>query len=270
MKLIAQGTFGKVYLIGNEVQKVVYFSQYLYSQDNNKNDQKYHQKFIDDNFDEFIVLSKLNHPNIIKYVNHQFFRNRGILTMEYGGKDLSNVVLNEELVKKMLFQISSALNYLHQWYIHRDLKPANIVMNENHIFKIIDFGIIIDKEDTDMHPSIGTLWYRSIEQLFMEKNYTTAVDIWALGCIFAEKINNCPLFPGNLEISQIYRITRLLGCPNKSQNLNINIYPNLYPFQYEGVKMNDPIAQDLISKMLDYNFKTRITAYEILNHPYFQ
>lgn len=100
--------------------------------------------------------------------------------------------------------------------MHRDLKPGNLLVGEdNRTIKIADFGLARTfglPLKTYTH-EVVTLWYRAPEVLLGQKVYSTAIDMWSVGCIFYELCHNKPLFPGKSEIDQIFRIFKTLGTP---------------------------------------------------------
>ncbi|CAD8186791.1 unnamed protein product [Paramecium pentaurelia] len=201
---------------------------------------------------EIQILKKLNHPNIIK-LRDVIKQNKTIaIVLDYSERNLlqyyksvkeKNRTLCEQQIQSIVYQIASALNYLHsQGYLHRDLKPENIMIQDNGIVKLIDFGQVTyqNEQHTDY---VSTRWYRSPEQIKQEQ-YNQEVDIWALGCILAELYLLNPLIPGTTEIDQLYQI----------QNLNLNQHQKLIPMQ--------PL--NLIKSMLEEDPHQRITAVEIL------
>ena len=100
-------------------------------------------------------------------------------------------------IKCLLLQILRGIKYLHSnWIIHRDLKTANLLLNNQGILKIADFGLAREygSPATLLSPNVVTLWYRAPELLLLSKEYTPAVDMWSVGCIFAELILKRPLF----------------------------------------------------------------------------
>ena len=112
-------------------------------------------------------------------------------------------------------QLLEGVAYLHQHgVLHRDLKLSNILVNSDLSLKICDFGLAKIRDEA-MTKGVVTLWYRAPELLLGNKEYTAAVDMWAVGCIFAELLNNGkPILPGNSEAGQFSMICRLIGAPN--------------------------------------------------------
>lgn len=121
-------------------------------------------------------------------------------------------------VKTLMLQLLSGVQCLHDnWIIHRDLKTSNLLMNNRGELKIADFGLArrFGSPLGYMTQLVVTLWYRAPELLLGAKEYTTAIDMWSIGCIFAEFISKEPLFPGRSELDQLSRVFKLLGAPNE-------------------------------------------------------
>ena len=114
-------------------------------------------------------------------------------------------------IKNIIFQISNGLKYLHdRGIIHRDLKPENILLTKDGKIKIADFGFAKFKYDQPPFTNyISTRWYRAPEILLKFKKYNCSVDIFALGCIFAELVLLNPLFNGSNEIEQLFKIINM-------------------------------------------------------------
>jgi cyclin-dependent kinase len=123
---------------------------------------------------------------------------------------------------------------------------------------------------------IVTLWYRAPEVLLGSTHYSTAVDIWSVGCIFAEMIRRQALFPGDSEFQQLLHIFRLLGTPTEQQWPGVmalrdwHVYPKWEPQDLSrAVPSLSPEGIDLLTQMLKYNPAERISAKAALDHPYF-
>lgn len=122
-----------------------------------------------------------------------------------------------------LYQILRGLKYIHSANVlHRDLKPSNLLLNANCDLKICDFGLARVTSETDfMTEYVVTRWYRAPELLLNSSDYTAAIDVWSVGCIFMELMDRKPLFPGRdhvhqlrllMEVLFLYVVTFLLFC----------------------------------------------------------
>ena len=117
-------------------------------------------------------------------------------------------------VKAIMYQLCSGLNYIHRnRIIHRDIKPQNILVDNKGGVKIADFGLARSYAFPLRHYTrdVVTWWYRAPEIFMGCTNYTPAIDIWSLGCVFAQLINNFPIFPEDSEISTLFTIFRWGG-----------------------------------------------------------
>lgn len=184
------------------------------------------------------------------------------------------------LIQSFLYQLCKGVAHCHSHgVLHRDLKPQNLLLDkEKGILKIADLGLaraftVPLKSYTH---EIVTLWYRPPEVLLGSTHYSTGVDIWSVGCIFAEMARRQALFPGDSEFQQLLHIFRLLGTPTEKEWPGVtslrdwHVYPQWEPQNLaRAVPSLNPEGVDLLSKMLKYDPAERISAKAALDHPYF-
>lgn len=166
---------------------------------------------------EISILRELKHKNIVELKDVVCSENKLYLLFEYLEIDLrkyleslgESEVLDPEVVKSFIFQIIEGVAYCHsKKIIHRDLKPQNLLLDQNGKVKIADFGLA-RAFSIPIRPytkEVLTLWYRAPEILLGCVDYCTAVDIWSVGCIFAELCLKRPLFQGDYDIDQLFKI----------------------------------------------------------------
>ncbi|TMS34597.1 hypothetical protein L596_002154 [Steinernema carpocapsae] len=178
---------------------------------------------------EVRILRELNHENIISVLDMftaEGSQGRDIyLVMDLMETDLHQIIhsdqkLIDEHYQYFLYQTLRGLKYLHSVNIvHRDLKPSNLLVNGDCLLKIADFGMArcteqcMQEDGNFMTQYVATRWYRAPELLFSLLEYDVKVDIWSVGCIFAEMIMRRQLFPGKDAISQVKMIVFYLGTP---------------------------------------------------------
>lgn len=183
-------------------------------------------------------------------------------------------------LKLFLYQLINGVNYCHsRRIIHRDLKPQNLLVDRSGNLKIADFGLAraFGIPIKTLTHEIETLWYRAPEVLLGQKQYSLGVDIWAVGCIFAELIEKRPLFNGDSEIDQIFKIFQFHGTPTQNEWANIHKLPDFKPTfpKFKGVnpethfKNFDRVGLDLAMRLLALDPARRISMKEALKHPYF-
>ena len=178
----------------------------------------------------------------------------------------------------------AGLTWCHQHRIfHRDLKPQNVLVDpKKGTLKLADFGLaraFTIPLRTYTH-EVVTLWYRAPEILLGAKQYSCHVDIWSIGTIVPEMVTGHPLFPGDSEIDEIFKIFRLLGTPNEMLWQGVSQLPDFktnFP-KWQPKAMREAVPQkdrlndagiDLVQQMLAYTPNARITAKDALEHHYF-
>ncbi|GJX72164.1 cell division control protein 2 homolog A isoform X1 [Tanacetum coccineum] len=186
------------------------------------------------------------------------------------------------LVKMFLYQILRGIAYCHSHRVlHRDLKPQNLLIDRRtNALKLADFGLARAfgiPVRTFTH-EVVTLWYRAPEILLGSRHYSTPVDVWSVGCIFAEMVNQRPLFPGDSEIDELFKIFRIMGTPTEDTWPGVTTLPDFksaFPKwsskDLASVVPNlEKTGLDLLRKMLCLDPSRRVTARAALEHEYFK
>ncbi|CDH48983.1 cell division control protein 2 homolog [Lichtheimia corymbifera JMRC:FSU:9682] len=245
---------------------------------------------------ELAILKELNHRNVLRlqdliYHGAYVYAVTDLLDMDlrtymekYGREGVTSAH-----IKSFLHQALSGLLYCHKMrIIHRDLKPENLLLEEPTGRLIIaDFGLS-RQFDIPMRAythNVVTRWYRAPEILLGTAFYSTAVDIWSMGCIFAEMMTMNPIFPGDSEIDQLFHIFQLLGTPNNDLWLGVGHLPDYNPCfpAWKSRDLNlsfkskykrsylelDQDALTLLKGMLTYDPYLRLSAKKALESPYF-
>lgn len=248
-------------------------------------------------------MRELSHPNIVTMKNA--FYTKGEKVSERPKNQVEEIYLNIVMeyvpdtsyrvikyynkmkqpvpilsIKLYMYQLARALTYLHEIGIcHRDIKPQNLLIDPNtQQLKLCDFGSA--KRLVKGEPNVAYIcsrYYRAPELIFGATEYTTQIDVWSLGCVFAELLLGRPLFPGESGVDQLVEIIKILGTPTREQIMLMN--PNYTEFKFPQVKAHawhkvfrsrtPPDAIDLISKVLIYDPRERLRAVDILVHPFF-
>ena len=250
-------------------------------------------------FRELRLMKMVNHKNVIGLLN-LFTPAHGLedfqdvyIVMELMDANLCRVVgleLDHDRMSYLLYQLFCGIRHLHSsGIIHRDLKPSNIVVKEDCSLKILDFGLARAADQTFMMtPYVVTRYYRAPEVIVGMK-YKENVDIWSVGCIFAEMVRGEILLPGRDYIDQWNKVTQVLGTPPsdffkqlqpsvrmycESQAKNpgkswMELFPDdCFPNDTPDDKVKTKNARDLLKKMLQIDPTKRITVDQALQHPY--
>ncbi|KAG7566408.1 Protein kinase domain [Arabidopsis suecica] len=190
---------------------------------------------------------------------------------------------DQELTKDhcmyFMYQILRGLKYIHSANVlHRDLKPSNLLLSTQCDLKICDFGLArATPESNLMTEYVVTRWYRAPELLLGSSDYTAAIDVWSVGCIFMETMNREPLFPGKDQVNQLRLLMELIGTPSEEELGSLSECAKRYirqlpklPRQSFSEKFPNvpPLAIDLVEKMLTFDPRQRISVKEALAHPY--
>jgi len=241
---------------------------------------------------EISLLKELQHPNIVLLQDVIMQESRLYLIFEFLTMDLKkyldnsippNEMMSTNLLKSYCYQLLQAILFCHQRRVlHRDLKPQNLLIDKSGAIKVADFGLAraFGVPVRVYTHEVVTLWYRAPEILLGANKYSCPVDIWSIGCIFAEMANKRPLFQGDSEIDQLFRIFRVLRTPNEDIWPGCSSLPDFkttFPtwnnYNLEGQMKEEANIDDqglkLLASMLEYDPSKRITAKKALSHPYF-
>lgn len=306
-KKMGQGTFGSVYRgIHLETQRQVAMKKILINVENDL--------FPITAQREITILKKLNHKNVVKLIemvydtpldsqgdvdniqgNEKFF----YMILPYMVSDLSGILHNPRItlgmadIKNIMLQLLEGINYIHcSKYMHRDIKTANILIDHNGTVKLADFGlarIYYGSPPNLKFPGgagagakytsvVVTRWYRAPELVLGEKYYTTAVDIWGVGCVLAEFFEKKPILQGNSDIDQGHVIFKLMGTPTE-ENWKLSKYlpgAELTRTNYKSTlkerfsKHLSEAGLNFLSKLLALDPYKRYTAVAAMKDPFFE
>ena len=247
---------------------------------------------------ELRILKHFNHDNIIAIrdilrppVDVSSFTDVYVV-FDMMETDLHRIIhsdqpLTDEHIRYFLYQILRGLKYIHSANVlHRDLKPSNLLVNEDCELKIGDFGMArgLDSSPTEqkrvMTEYVATRWYRAPELMLSLSEYSQAMDIWSVGCIFAEMLGRKALFPGTNYLNQLQLILSVVGTPSEDfyQRMGaervktyISKLPNKQAVELDKIYNNaNPVGLKLLSQMLKLDPLERITAKQALEHEYLQ
>lgn len=254
----------------------------------------------------FLLNFFRNHENIIGFYdiqrpsNYDAF-NEVYLVQEYMPTDLHKLihalVLLDQHIQYFVYQMLRALKTIHSAnVIHRDLKPSNVLVDFDCGLKICDFGLarIIGSDslplESNLTEYVATRWYRAPEIMLLQSSYSTAVDLWSIGCMMAEIFMGYPLFPGKDYKHQLQLIFLILGTPtgddltcvklararayiqlmNFCRGVDLGDYISNHPKRMSryGIEPVNPLGLDLMKRLLSFRPEDRPSAELALQHPY--
>ncbi|KAL0076285.1 hypothetical protein J3Q64DRAFT_1772769 [Phycomyces blakesleeanus] len=243
---------------------------------------------------EIKILKQLQHKNIVPLsdiaveTGDTSRKEPGIIYMVFpymdhdlaGLLDNTSVRLTTPQIKTYMKQLLEGTAYLHHnMVLHRDMKAANLLINNEGILQIADFGLArgVEEDNREYTQCVVTRWYRPPELLLGERRYTSAIDMWGVGCVFGEFLRLRPILQGVDDMEQLKRIFLLCGSPTNENMPGWSKLPDASKVRFEPSKRRvleefsryDALAADLIDKLLVLDPSSRYTALEALDHNYF-
>ncbi|KAF5901165.1 serine/threonine-protein kinase MAK isoform X1 [Clarias magur] len=239
------------------------------------------------NLREVKSLKKLNHANVVKLKEVIRENDQLYFVFEYMKENLYQLMKNrnklfpESVIRNITFQILQGLSFIHKHgFFHRDIKPENLLCMGPELVKVADFGLAREIRSQPPYTDyVSTRWYRAPEVLLRSSVYSSPIDMWAVGCIMAELYTLRPLFPGNSEVDEIFKICQVLGTVKKTDWLeghqlaaSMNFrFPQCVPTPLKTLIPNASTeALTLMKDLLHWDPKKRPTAVQALRYPYFQ
>ena len=244
---------------------------------------------------ELKILRHLRHENIISILDvlrpddEESFEDVYVV-LDLMESDLHHIIhsvqpLSNEHIKYFLYQILCGLKYIHSANVlHRDLKPSNLLINQDCELKIGDFGMArglcssAEDHSTFMTEYVATRWYRAPELMLSFSEYTFSIDMWSVGCIFAEMLARRHLFPGKNYLNQLQLILSVVGTPSEEYIRNIGT--DRVKTYLQNLPARKPVdftvlfpeanrtALELLNLLLVLDPKERVSATDALSHPY--
>jgi len=246
---------------------------------------------------ELQLWREMRHPNIVT-LKHAFYTSGDSpdelylnMVMEYVPETVYCVMkrfgkqkqsMPKVLVQLYTYQACRALAHLHaSSVVHRDIKPQNLLVDASrgHLLKLCDFGSAarLGNSRPTLVAYICSRYYRAPELIFGATNYTTAVDLWSIGCVLAEMLRGKPLFPGENGVDQLVEIVKVLGAPNRRQVLAMNqqyfnfAFPTINARSWDTV-FSKTVGQDaiaLLAAFLQYDPEQRVRPLEACAQRFF-
>nr|CCA16447.1 cyclindependent kinaselike putative [Albugo laibachii Nc14] len=275
------GTYGVVLKCRHKVTKQIVAIKKFKESDDDKQVKKTASR-------EIRILRQLQHDNIVNLLEVFRVKAKLYLVFEYVERTILEEIeqnpegLDADTIKWLMWQLLRAIEFCHQHDImHRDVKPENLLVSRDRILKLCDFGfarsLVAEAKYTEY---VSTRWYRAPELLVGDVMYGKAVDIWAIGCMFAEINTGMPLFPGESDIDQLHQIMKCTGTitPRQRELFQANS-------MYQGIKLPDTskidsleqqlsslegASMDFLKCTIQVEPMNRWTCSELLQHAYFE
>jgi cyclin-dependent kinase 7 len=248
-----------------------------------------------DSLREIRFLQELAHPNIIRLHSVFSTKNQNLnLVLEQLPQgdllkliqDVQNIHYGPSDIKAWMSMLCRAVWFCHQNFVlHRDIKPNNLLIAANGVIKLADFGLARSFADPYAHMTYNTItkWYRPPELYYQASFYSGAVDIWSVGCVFAELVARRPFLPAmpDTDINMIAMICNQIGTPTEDNWPGVGKLRGYVPVAKEDIKplktraewettfrTIGPIGADLLMNMFALDPRKRLTATKVLEHEY--
>ena len=243
---------------------------------------------------EISLLKELVHPHIVRLYDVIYTERKLTLVFEFLDQDLKKFMdfsggrLNAPTIHALMRHLLEGIAFCHDHRVlHRDLKPQNLLINKRGDLKLADFGLAraFGIPVRTFSHEVVTLWYRAPDVLMGSTKYSTPIDMWSAGCIFAEMATGRPLFPGANAQEQLMTVFKIMGTPNLAMWPSMRDLPEykedwpVYPLRPASDVIRSLSATaaanlgerglNLLDNLLQYDPARRISAHQALNHPYF-
>ncbi|KAI9221510.1 protein serine/threonine kinase [Blastocladiella britannica] len=239
---------------------------------------------------EISLLKELKQTNIVRLYDVLHTDKKLTLVFEFMDSDLKKYLdanagdLDSAVVRQFMYQLLKGIAFCHEHRVlHRDLKPQNLLINKKGELKLADFGLAraFGIPVRSYSNEVVTLWYRAPDVLMGSRQYSTSIDIWSAGCIFAEMSTGRPLFPGSSVPDQLLRIFKLVGTPSEATWPGCTALPDwradmpamdpvpLGPYVPKLAADGTGQGVDLLRELLEVRPDMRVDALSALSHSYF-
>lgn len=238
---------------------------------------------------EVKYLQEMQHENVIELVDIFMASENLNLVLEFLPSDLEVIIKDKSIlftpadIKSWMLMTLRGVHHCHRNFIlHRDLKPNNLLIAPDGKIKVADFGLArtMPLAQENLTSNVVTRWYRSPELLFGAKHYTSAIDLWSVGVIFAELMLRIPYLPGQNDVDQMEVTFRALGTPTDKDWPEVSTFPAYNKLQIYPPPSREELrrrfiaasenALNLMCGMLLMNPQKRWNATQCLESEYFR